>query len=54
MIMAQRYAKMTEPRLREAFSKMSEVMKRGREASQEQAGQEVPVQDNEASAKGTG
>ena len=32
MVMASRYAKMSETRLREAFTKMSEVMKKGRKA----------------------
>ncbi|MCX5827594.1 MAG: tyrosine-type recombinase/integrase [Deltaproteobacteria bacterium] len=36
MIMAQRYAKMTETRLREAFTKMSDVMQKGREAVKKQ------------------
>lgn len=36
MVMAQRYAKMTETRLREAFTKMSDVMKKGRESAQQQ------------------
>jgi len=39
MVMAQRYAKMTETRLREAFTKMSDVMKKGRETNQEQTDQ---------------
>lgn len=37
MVMAQRYAKMTETRLREAFTKMSDVMQKGREAVKKQA-----------------
>jgi hypothetical protein len=45
MVMAQRYAKMTETRLREAFTKMSDVMKKGREIAKEQAEQEQAAQD---------
>jgi hypothetical protein len=40
-IMASRYAKMSETRLREEFIKMSDVMKKGREAKQEQTDQAV-------------
>jgi integrase len=39
MVMASRYAKMSETRLKEAFTKMSDVMKKGREANQEQTDQ---------------
>ena len=38
MVMAQRYAKMSEARLREAFSTMTKVMKRGRNGRQDHAG----------------
>lgn len=41
MVMASRYAKMSETRLREAFTKMSDVMKKGRETNQEQPEQVV-------------
>lgn len=41
MVMASRYAKMSETRLREAFTKMSDVMKKGRETKQEQTDQAV-------------
>jgi len=44
MVMASRYAKMSETRLREAFTKMSAVLKKGREAGQQQAGQVVNFQ----------
>ena len=40
MVMAQRYAKMSETKLREAFTKMSEVMQRGREAAKKQTEQQ--------------
>jgi integrase len=40
MVMAARYAKMSETRLREAFTRMSDVMKKGRDAAKEQAEQE--------------
>jgi len=35
VVMISRYVKMSETRLREAFTKMSDVMKRGRETKQE-------------------
>lgn len=41
MVMAARYAKMSETRLREAFTSMSETMKKGREIAQKQAEQVV-------------
>jgi hypothetical protein len=41
MVWPSRYAKMSETRLREAFTKMSDVMKKGREAKQEQTDQAV-------------
>ena len=45
MVMAQRYAKMTEPRLKEAFTKMSYVMQKGREAVKKQS-EETEQQQN--------
>ena len=45
MVMTQRYAKMTETRLREAFTKMSDVMQIGREAVRKQA-EEAEQQQN--------
>lgn len=45
MVMAARYAKMSETKLREAFTKMSDVLKKGKEAnSNEQAGKVVNFQ----------
>lgn len=44
MVMAARYAKMGETRLKEAFTKMSEIMTKGREATQDQTEQVVNLQ----------
>lgn len=41
MVMASRYANMSEARLREAFTMMSDVMKKGKETKQEQTDQVV-------------
>jgi integrase len=52
MVMASRYAKMSETRLREAFTKMSDVMKKGRETNQEQ--NDKAVNSNSAVRRGIG
>ncbi len=45
MVMAQRYAKMSETKLREAFTKMSDVMQKGRDAVKKHA-EEAEQQQN--------
>ncbi|HQO65085.1 MAG TPA: site-specific integrase, partial [Syntrophorhabdus sp.] len=40
MVMAARYAKMSETKLREAFTRMSDVMQKGREAAKKRAEQQ--------------
>ena len=50
MVMAARYAKMSEPRLKEAFTKMADVMQKGKEAVKKHA--EEAKQEQQAGATG--
>ena len=43
MVMAARYAKLSETKLREAFSKMADVMEKGRQAKADKQAKETTV-----------